>query len=103
MSDSLLKNVPASDTGWPTEAILPEGFLPMLASPASGPLDSLEHAYEVKWEGLRTLAGLEGPKLYVRTGTGTDATFWFPELSELRAASQPRWSLVDGELVQFAG
>lgn len=90
-------------SGWPTDRILPEGFLPMLASPASGPLDSGEHAYEVKWEGLRVLAGVEGPELAVRTGTGQDARFWFPELEQLREASEPRWVLVDGEFVQLAG
>src|SRR4051812_19964024 len=85
---------------WDTEHILPDGFLPMLASPASGPLDSEDHAYEVKWEGLRVLAGIEGPTLQVRTGTGQDGSFWFPELNELRAAAEPRWVLLDGEMVR---
>lgn len=100
MTDPLLpKN--ALGSSWPTETLIPQGFLPMLASPASGPLDSLEHAYEVKWEGLRVLAGLEGPRLVVRTGTGQDGRFWFPELQSLRAAAEPNWVLLDGEIVQF--
>lgn len=104
MSDPLLARLAAATPqGWDTEHILPDGFLPMLASSANAPLDSDEHTYEVKWEGFRLLAGLEGPKLFVRTGTGQDGRFWFPELEELRQASEPRWVLVDGEMVRLQG
>jgi bifunctional non-homologous end joining protein LigD len=84
---------------WSTEQILPDGFLPMLATPANGPLDSPDYAYEPRWEGLRVLAGLEGPRLVLRTGAGQDAGFWFPEAQNVRAAAQPEWVLLDGELV----
>jgi bifunctional non-homologous end joining protein LigD len=88
---------------WTTERILPDHFSPMLPSAASGPLDSAEYGYEVRWEGLRVLAGYEGPNLVARTGTGQDARFWFPELSQLRAAAEPSWVLIDGEIVQKDG
>ncbi|HEU4753160.1 MAG TPA: hypothetical protein VFU47_08625, partial [Armatimonadota bacterium] len=84
---------------WETAHILPEGFLPMLATPATGPLDSLDYAYEPRWEGLRVLVGLEGPRVFLRTGAGQDASFWFPELDRVRAAAQPDWILLDGELI----
>lgn len=104
MADPLLSRLAAAPPqGWDTEHILPDGFLPMLASPASGPLESAEHAYEVKWEGIRILAGLEGPTVHVRTGTGQDGRFWFPELEELLQASEPRWVLLDGEMVCLEG
>lgn len=104
MADPLLaKLTSAPPQGWPTDRILPDGFRPMLAAPASGPLDSLDHAYEVKWEGLRALAGLEGGNLVLGTGNGQDSRFWFPELTGLRAAAEPNWVLLDGEIVQFDG
>ena len=84
---------------WDTRSILPEGFLPMLPSTATGPLDSADYAYEPRWEGLRVLVGLEGPRLVLRTGAGQDAAFWFPELGALRAAADPAWVLLDGELI----
>jgi bifunctional non-homologous end joining protein LigD len=94
-----LKDEALSRTTWDTETILPEGFLPMLATAAAGPLDSSEYGYEVKWEGLRVLAGLEGPDLILRTGTGQPVQQWFPELRDARAAAQPEWVLLDGELL----
>src|SRR3954452_2316301 len=84
---------------WGTERILPEGFLPMLPASAPAPPEGPDYAYESKWEGLRVLAGLEGPRIVSRTGAGQDAGFWFPELAGLRSAAQPAWVLVDGELV----
>src|SRR3954463_12088829 len=102
MADPLLSKLSLGPVaGWDTEHILPDGFLPMLASPASGPLDSPDHAYEVKWEGVRVLAGMEGPTLAVRSGTGQDGRFWVPEREELRAAAEPRWILLDGEMVRL--
>lgn len=86
-------------SAWDTETILPDGFLPMLPATAPGPLDSVEHAYEIKWEGLRVLAGLEGYDLVLRNSTGQDVRPWFPELAALREAAQPFWAVLDGELV----
>lgn len=84
---------------WDTERILPHGFLPMLPTSASGPLESAHYAYEVRWDGLRILAGLEATKLFLRSGTGQDAGFWFPEVARVRGAAAPAWVLLDGELV----
>jgi bifunctional non-homologous end joining protein LigD len=90
---------PSVSPPWSTETILPEGFLPMLPTAAAGPLDSPEYGYEVKWEGLRVLLGMEACRLYLRSGAGQDAALWFPELSKVRAAAEPTWVLLDGELV----
>jgi bifunctional non-homologous end joining protein LigD len=98
-----LDKTPPSLQFWSTQRLLPEGFLPMLPVTASGPLDSPEYGYEVKWEGLRLLAGCEGKELVAQTGTGQDARFWFPELTQIRAAAEPRWVLLDGEIVQRNG
>jgi bifunctional non-homologous end joining protein LigD len=92
----------ASDS-WGTERILPDGFLPMLAVPVAAAPAGADFSYEVKWEGLRVLAGLEGKRLVLRTGTGQDAGFWFPELSDLRVAAEPDWVLLDGELIVVEG
>lgn len=100
MSDSLdLKQAYTPYPAWSTDCIMPVGFLPMLPTPASGPLDSADHYYEVKWEGLRVLAGLAGAELSMRTGSGQEVAPWFPEMSAVRAALHPAWVLVDGELV----
>jgi bifunctional non-homologous end joining protein LigD len=84
---------------WSTATILPEQFLPMLATTASGPLDSADFGYEVKWDGLRVLVGLEGKGLVLRTAAGQDASFWLPDLASVRAAAEPEWVLLDGEVI----
>jgi bifunctional non-homologous end joining protein LigD len=94
-----LKDAYTPDRAWDTARILPDGFLPMLASPAIAPLDRPEYGYEVKWEGLRVLAGLEGNNLMLRTSAGQDPKHWFPELAGLRGAAEPEWVLLDGELI----
>jgi bifunctional non-homologous end joining protein LigD len=84
---------------WSTARILPDRFLPMLSTSAPGPLDSADYAYEVRWEGLRVLAGTEGLRVECRTGANQDPSFWFPELAQVREAIQPSWCALDGEVV----
>jgi bifunctional non-homologous end joining protein LigD len=71
----------------------------MLALPAA-PFDAPEYSFEVKWNGIRTLAAMEalGWRLWGREGA--DYTARYPELEVLRAL--PAGTLVDGELVAFA-
>lgn len=84
---------------WSTASILPAGFLPMLPTAARLALDSENYGFEVRWEGLRVLMGLEGKHLLARTSAGQDPSPWFPELASLRAAAAPEWVLIDGELI----
>ena len=100
MAEPLDRNTVGAPPGWwSTEHILPDNFLPMLAASAARPLESSEHAYEVKWDGLRVLVGLERNRLISRTGAGQDPAFWLPELADARAAAEPEWVLLDGEAV----
>lgn len=71
----------------------------MLPSPAAGPLESPDYGYEPRWEGLRVLVGLEGRALVARSPAGQDVARRFPELARVRAAAEPEWVLLDGELV----
>jgi len=69
---------------------------PMLAV-AGEPFDSEAHLYEVKWDGVRCLAGVEpgGVRLWGRELA--DYTGRYPELDVL--GKLPSGTLVDGELV----
>src|SRR6516225_6706747 len=73
-------------------------LLPMLAVPAE-PFDAPEYSFEVKWDGIRTLAAVEegGWRLWGREQA--DYTGRYPELEVLRRL--PAGTLVDGELVVF--
>lgn len=80
---------------------LPASLRPMLATAADGPLDSPGYAYELKWDGMRVLAGLSGDELCLRTRTGIEAFTRFPELEALRRAVRPSRAILDGEIVRL--
>lgn len=80
---------------------LPADLRPMLATAAEGPLDSPAYAYELKWDGMRVLAGLSGDEICLRTRNGIEALTRFPELAALREAVRPARAIVDGEIVRL--
>jgi ATP-dependent DNA ligase len=68
----------------------------MLAEPT--PLAHLrpsKHAFELKWDGIRAIVGLNG-ELQVRSRRGWNMTNLLPEL-----AAMPTEGVFDGELVAF--
>jgi bifunctional non-homologous end joining protein LigD len=75
----------------------------MLASAGPLPEDEGRWAFEPKWAGVRPLAEVEAAgRLRVWSRRGSDLVDRFPELGDL-ARELPADSLVDGELVTFAG
>ena len=82
--------------------VLPLRVKPMLAQAAEGPLDSADFAYEVKWDGMRVLVGLDGERVAMCTRNGLDASLRFPELREVRSAVRSERAILDGEIVRLA-
>jgi len=75
---------------------------PMLATAASSlpPADG-GWAYEMKWDGLRALAYLDGEAVRLWSRTGRDITGGYPELAGMAAGVQAGQVVLDGELVAF--
>jgi ATP-dependent DNA ligase len=71
-------------------------ILPMLATSAQ-PFDSDAFFFEVKWDGVRALAAVEGDRWLLWGRELTDYTERYPELDGLRLL--PPGTVVDGELV----
>jgi DNA ligase D-like protein (predicted ligase) len=71
-------------------------FLPMLAV-ASEPFDSSDYLFEVKWDGVRALACVQGNRWRVWGRKLADYTDRYPELDALRGL--PSGTVLDGELV----
>ncbi|MEK6237452.1 MAG: hypothetical protein N2C14_22295, partial [Planctomycetales bacterium] len=70
---------------------------PMLCQ-AAEPFNSPSHSFEIKWDGVRVLAGVESGRL--RMWGRSEATDWaerYPELDALRRL--PSGTVVDGETV----
>jgi bifunctional non-homologous end joining protein LigD len=80
---------------------LPTDLAPMLAT--TGPLrrDDGRWSYEVKWDGVRALAAVEGGRIALRSRNGNDVTAAYPELRGLGLALGSTQVLLDGEVVAF--
>jgi bifunctional non-homologous end joining protein LigD len=71
----------------------------MLATPsATLPTDDDHWAFEMKWDGMRALVGIEDGDVWATSRAGNDATARFPELRGLGTALGVD-ALLDGELV----
>jgi len=75
--------------------MLPQ-VMPMLAV-AAKPFDSSEYCFEIKYDGVRALAAVEGSGCRLWGRERADYTTRYPELDVLRRL--PAGTLVDGELV----
>ncbi|GAC1335126.1 MAG: non-homologous end-joining DNA ligase [Candidatus Dormibacteria bacterium] len=86
--------------GLPLEpAALPPTLLPMVPGGASEPFDSTEHLFEVRWDGLRALAFIEGGGYHLQDQSGRNITELFPELGELPRRVGADQVILDGCVV----
>jgi bifunctional non-homologous end joining protein LigD len=81
------------------------GFVrPMLATAGSLPPDGGgAWAYEMKWDGQRAIAVVEGGQVRLWARSGRDITSAYPELQEMAAALPGSRAVLDGEIVAFGG
>ncbi len=85
----------------PADRAARSGTLPMLPSPLSGAPDPAhEWAVEMKWDGARTIATVDGDAVRLTSRTGLDVTAAYPELQALAAAVGAP-AVLDGEIVAF--
>jgi bifunctional non-homologous end joining protein LigD len=72
----------------------------MLATPSKVlPADDGTWAYEMKWDGMRALVGVDGGSVWLTSRAGNDATGRFPELLPIGEALGGVDALLDGEIV----
>jgi bifunctional non-homologous end joining protein LigD len=72
----------------------------MLAVPSRAlPIDDRSWAYEMKWDGMRALVGVEAGDVWITSRAGNDATGRFPEVVEIAEALGGVDALLDGEIV----
>jgi bifunctional non-homologous end joining protein LigD len=80
---------------------MPETLTPMLARLSKLPKDDEGWAYEIKWDGIRALAFIDGGRVRLVNRNGRDATRQYPELRELGKEVGPQEMILDGEIVAF--
>src|SRR5205809_1732132 len=77
--------------------MLPTIIKPMLAVAAKESFDSEDYLFEIKWDGIRCLAFLEGGRLRLQSRQLLEITAQFPELGCLNQL--PDRTVLDGEIV----
>ena len=78
------------------QPVLPAFIAPMLAKPGV-PFDSLEHFFEIKWDGTRTLVFVERDGYRLVNRRQIDMTERYPEFAFLDKL--PAGTILDGEMV----
>lgn len=71
----------------------------MLPECAEEPFDSPAHIFEVCWDGVRSLAFIEGSRVRVQDRFGRDTSHRWPELSSLAMSVREGGLVLDGEIV----
>ncbi len=79
---------------------MPADVAPMMATAGQLPADDAAVAYEVKWDGVRSLAHLGDGRLRLASRRLVDITSRYPELWPL-ADALGRPAILDGEIVAF--
>lgn len=84
----------------PAEILPPPPRLePMLATGGAQPFNDPAWMFEVKWDGVRTLATIDRGELRLTSRRGRDVTAVYPELGKLAEAVAAKNALLDGEIV----
>ncbi|MEP7046823.1 MAG: hypothetical protein ABI949_09095, partial [Ilumatobacteraceae bacterium] len=72
---------------------------PMKAAIGTLPPDDGNWAYEIKWDGYRTLAFVDGGATRLQSSNLLDVTAKYPELADFATSVNATSAIVDGELV----
>ncbi|HKW26774.1 MAG TPA: non-homologous end-joining DNA ligase [Terriglobales bacterium] len=81
------------------KAAMPTVIHPMLASLVEDPFDNPQWLFEIKWDGYRALAFLDGGKTRLVSRNQNDMTSQYPELRDLPNYMRARTAILDGEIV----
>ena len=84
----------------PTDDPLAWRIEPMLAVSADAAFDSPDFSFEAKWDGVRTIAFVDGGQVRLQTRNLLDCTAQYPEAQELGPALIGAYqAILDGEIV----
>lgn len=92
----MVHRVDPAPAGWQR---LPDRLAPMLATPGELPADEQPWRFELKWDGVRAIASVEGGRARFLSRNDHDITSAYPELHGLGQALGSRPAVLDGEIV----
>lgn len=85
----------------PTRESMPSSIVPMLARPGDLPADESAWGFELKWDGVRAIAYVQGGRIRLQSRNLRDITGQFPELRALGESLGSTEAVLDGEIVAF--
>jgi len=85
------------------KAPMPEGVDFMNATLVNAPFDDDAWLFEIKWDGVRVLASIDGDRIKLRTRRLENAGERYPELLALPKAIRAKQAILDGEVVAYDG
>jgi bifunctional non-homologous end joining protein LigD len=78
---------------------MPAKIHPMLAESVEKPFDGSEWLFEIKWDGYRAIAFVEGGKVRLVSRNQNDLTPRYPELKDMGKFIHAKTAILDGEVV----
>ncbi len=78
---------------------MPSSIQPMLASVVEKPFDDPDWLFEIKWDGYRAIAFIDGGSVRLVSRNQNDLTPHYPELRELGKFIKANSAILDGEVV----
>jgi bifunctional non-homologous end joining protein LigD len=83
----------------PVKRPMPTSIHPMLAESVNDPFDGAEWLFEIKWDGYRAIAFIEGGKVRLVSRNQNELTARYPELHDLARFVKAKTAILDGEVV----
>jgi bifunctional non-homologous end joining protein LigD len=83
----------------PVKRPMPAKIHPMLAESVEKPFDGAEWLFEIKWDGYRAIAFVEGGKVRLVSRNQNDLTPRYPELKDMGKFIHAKTAILDGEVV----
>jgi len=81
------------------QAPLPENLSVALASPSEKPFSSDDWLFEIKWDGIRSLAVIDNGQTKLVARSGRNISGEYPEFRDLAKRVRARQAVLDGEIV----
>jgi bifunctional non-homologous end joining protein LigD len=81
------------------QAAMPKDLLVTLARLAEKPFSSPDWLFEIKWDGVRTVAFIENGRVMLQARSGRSVTREYPEFQELAKQVRAATAILDGEIV----
>jgi bifunctional non-homologous end joining protein LigD len=78
---------------------MPMAIHPMLATPIEEPFDDPAWLFEIKWDGYRAIAFIDGGKVRLVSRNQNELTHRYPELKDLPQFVKAKNAILDGEVV----